>query len=256
MDTVILIKLISNLLYPLGLSCSLLVLGLLARWRQRRRIAGCSIVLSVLVLLLSSNPMVARWLAGKLESQYPQQPLQLIANHDAILVLGGGIRIPTAPAMHPQLGVSSDRLWYAAQLYRAGKAPRVFLLGGNVYPQPGLQPEAFYARDLLVQWGVPVDAIVLETQSRTTEQNRDGLRPLIQQYELKSALLVTSALHMPRAKVLFDDLPLRLTPASADVLVREVAYPTLFEWLPSASALLLSTKALHEYYGGWFARIN
>ena len=256
MDTVFLIKLVANLLYPLGLSCCLLAFGLLARWRQRGRIAGVSMVLSVLILVLASNPIVARWLAGQLEGQYPQQPLHQIERHDVILVLGGGIRIPTAPALQTQLGVGSDRLWYAAQLFRAGKAPRILMLGGNVYPQPGLQPEAVYARDLLVQWGIPAEAIMLETHSRTTEQNRDELRPFIQQYELKSALLVTSALHMPRAKTIFSDLPLRITPASADVLVRDVAYPTLFEWLPSASALLLSTKALHEYYGRWFTCIN
>ena len=256
MDTVILIKLVSNLLYPLGLSVCLLLLGLLARWWRWPRNGALSMLLSVLVLLFTSNPMVARWLAGQLEAQYPQQPLHVIEQHDAILVLGGGIRIPTAPAMHAQLGMSSDRLWYAAQLYQAGKAPRIILLGGNVYPQAGLQPEAYYARELLVQWGIPADAILVETQSRTTEQNRDNMLPLIQRYELKSALLVTSALHMPRAKTLFSTLPLHITPASADVLVRDIAYPALFDWLPSASALLLSTKALHEYYGRWFALIK
>ncbi len=211
--------------------------------------------LAILTLLLASNPMFAGRLARSLESQYPQMVVDKISEHDVIVVLGGGLRLPLAPAQHVQLGHASDRYWHATRLYRAGKAQRVIISGGNVYSQAGIDAEAIYAKALLQEWGVPDEAILLETQSRTTEQNQRYLVELIAEQEIRSILLVTSALHMPRAYTLFEQLPVIVTPASADVLVRERAAPKIFKWLPSASAFELSTVALHEYYGMAFARI-
>jgi len=54
---------------------------------------------------------------------------------------------------------------------------------------------------------------------------------------------------MPRAKTIFNDLNIALTPASADVLVRHARRPLWKSVVPSAQAFALSTNALHEYYG-------
>jgi len=200
--------------------------------------------------------MFASWLTSKLENQYPQRELSEIARHDAIIVLGGGVRIPSAPAMHTQLGAGSDRYWYAARLYHSGKAQKIILTGGNLYAQPGLQSEAFYASQLMQEWGVPRGAILTETASRTTQQNLDNIAELLVTENIQSALLVTSAMHMPRAYALFNRLPLPVTPASADVLVRATSAPRIFNWIPSATAMYLSTLALHEYYGKWFNHVR
>ena len=254
MDTVVLIKVIASLLYPLGLVIVLLLGAGVAK--LARRVAwsrGCCIG-ALAVLLIASNPLFANSLARSLEQRYPQQPLADIAVHDVIIVLGGGVRIPLPPAQQVQIGAGSDRLWYAARLYKAGKASRIFLTGGNVYAQQGFRGEAYYASQLLQQWGVPASAITLESNSRTTAQNKNYLAQTLAEQQIKSALLVTSALHMPRAYALFRKLPISMTPASADVLIRDKHVPAIMAWLPSAAALHLSTLALHEYYGRWFGR--
>lgn len=249
MDTVSLVKLFSALIYPAGLMACLLVLFILARWRAFDRLANASIYLCIIIFLSFSNPWLAERLAAGLEDQYPQKDIRQIAPKDALIVLGGGLRIPTAPAKQLQIGPGSDRLWYAAQLYKAGKANKIFISGGNIYFQPGLQGEAYYARQLLLAWGVPQSAIVSEAQSRTTAQNKDNIGVLLKRHKVSSALLVTSALHMPRAKTIFNDLNIALTPASADVLVRHARRPLWKSVVPSAQAFALSTNALHEYYG-------
>ena len=249
MDSVSLTKLISTLIYPLGLMFCFAIIVVIARRLSFDRLAKCSLLMIVLIFLCFSNPWVAGRLAQNLKRQYPQISINKITEHDAIIVLGGGLRIPSPPAKHVQIGFASDRYWYAVQLFRAGKAKKIFLSGGNVYHQHGLLGEADYAKALLKDWGVPASAIISEAQSRTTQQNKENVDAVLKRYGVESALLVTSAIHMPRAVSIFEGLDIKLTPASADVLVRKVSRPAWTNYLPSAYAMTLSTRALHEYYG-------
>lgn len=232
------------------------LLRILSRWIGAKRWSQFFGLLAGLALILASNPMFASWLAFQLERQYPQQEISDIARHDAIIVLGGGLRLPQSPAKHTQIGHGSDRFWYATKLFRAGKANSIILTGGNVYAQSGLQSEAFYASQLLQEWGVPRGAILFEGESRTTQQNRQNTASFLVENNITSAILVTSAIHMPRAHREFSRLPIPITPASADVLIRHSQRPAIFNWIPSASALQLTTVALHEYYGRWFSELN
>jgi len=250
MDTILLIKIISALAYPVGFLGVLILLRIVLS--PLRLIARFFSFLIIVVFLLASNPMVANFLAVSLEQQYPQRAIEDIVAHDAIIVLGGGIRLPSAPAKHTQIGLGSDRLWYAVRLYRAGKANKIILAGGNVFTQLGLRSEAYYASELLQEWGIPWSAILIESSSRNTQENIDKLEQLLIQRDISSALLVTSALHMPRAYAIINKLPIVVTPASADILVRLAYKPSVFQWLPSAGALNLTTISLHEYYGIWF----
>lgn len=256
MDTITLTKIISALIYPTGLIAVLLVLWIGLAWIGFKRLARVCGVLSVLLFLLASNAGFATWLGASLENQYPQRPLHEIPTHDAIVVLGGGLRVPLPPAQHTQIGHGSDRLWYATRLYRANKAKWVVLAGGNVFPLNGLQGEAYYAKQLLEEWGVPTEAILLEAESRTTAENSRAMNSLLTEHDIQDALLVTSALHMPRAYSLFSTLDIPVTPVSADVLIRQAERPSVLKWIPSAAALQLSTVAMHEYYGMWFHQIS
>ncbi|MBL4672552.1 MAG: YdcF family protein [Arenicella sp.] len=256
MDSVVVIKVISALLYPLGLVSLCAGLALLLLIRGRVLAARCCSAIAVVILLLASNPMMASKLVYSLERQYPQRAIESVAKHDAIILLGGGLRIPTAPAKYAQLAHGSDRYWYAAKLYRAGKTDKILISGGNVYQQPGVKSEAYYISELLQQWGVQQEAIELESGSRTTAENQRNTIDLINKDKIHSALLVTSAIHMPRAYSLFRKLPIEITPASADVLIRQSNSPAIFRLIPSASALRLTTAALHEYYAMWFAALK
>jgi len=252
MDSVVFIKIISALLYPLGL---VVISGLFALIFALMKAKGKSkfmTLISVCILLVSSNPVFSRFLVSKLENQFPQQSIEKITSHQAIIVLGGGLRLPNGPEQAAQLASGSDRYWLAAQLYLAGKAPLVIVTGGNVYERQGIKSEAFYVAEILERWGVPESAIVIETSSRTTGQNAGNVEPLLREKGIENVLLVTSAIHMPRAYSLFESLPIELTPVVADVLIQPDTSPPIFSFLPSADALKATTRALHEYYGIWF----
>lgn len=254
MDSVLLTKIVSLIIYPLGFACVLMVFGGVMYLLQRRHLALGSWVLCVGILLLASNPMFARQIAYSLEQQFPQKALVDVPRVDAVIVLGGGLRLPLPPAQHTQVTSGSDRYWYAVRLYKANKADKIILSGGNVFRQQGFAGEANYAAELLIQWGVSPDDIIVEEGSRTTAQNAQHTEHFLAQHNIESALLVTSALHMPRSYGLFKELPVEVIPASADVLIQQRKHPAILNWLPSAPALLLTTVSLHEYYGMWANR--
>lgn len=94
---------------------------------------------------------------------------------DAILLLGGG---------------GGERASRAAELFRAGAAPRILVSGAG---------DADGNRLLLMHRGVPSSAIVLEPNSKTTRENALFSIPMLRHLGAKKVILVTSWYHSRRA---------------------------------------------------------
>lgn len=256
MDIIVIKKILAHLAYPAGIIGCCIIITLVCKALGKKSWAGLFATLGVVVFLTASSPFVANTLISRLENRYPQPELSTTPVADAIIVLGGSLRLPAYPRRFSQLTHTSDRFWYAARLFKAGKAKQIILSGGNVYQQLALQPEAFYIKQILMELGIPQDAITIEGDSRTTEQNAQQTLKLLKKNALRSALLVTSARHMPRALSLFEDEQITVIPCSSDVLIADSYQPSIFNWLPNANAFSLTTVALHEYYGMWFDGAN
>src|SRR5690348_1933999 len=97
--------------------------------------------------------------------------------------------------------------------------------------------------------GVPSEAIEIETASRNTYENAREIEHMWQTRRFKSALLVTSAIHMPQAIAVFRRADLPVIASTADVLVVDGDLSDVFAWLPDASALVGTTNALKEWMG-------
>lgn len=246
---IILSKLLPLFVYPLGMSTWLLVAALLLGAANRRRSAMLCTGVALAILVVSGNGRVATALHRSLEQTYPPVPLAASASADAIIVLGGGLGLPLAPRVDIDLVGSSDRLRHAARLYTAGKAPRLILSGGNVFPQPPLLSESEYASRLLQEWGVPGDAVLLETQSRNTYENAQRSRELMARHGIRDALLVTSAAHMPRAAAVFRSAGVAVVPSPTDFNAVDTEQPELLSWIPDASSLAATTTAIKELLG-------
>lgn len=242
-------KVLSQLAYPLGSTTALLLLALLLIIVRRRH--GLSITLMILALTwlgALSMPAVSDRLRLSLESRYPQLAAQATPAADVIVLLGGGM-YPTPPDWpHPGMGASADRVWHAARLYHAGKAPRIIATGGTMGWDGERDSGSQSMRRLLLDLGVPDSAILLESRSRNTRDNAVFSQKLMRQEDLQSALLVTSALHMHRSMATFRAVGLEPIPAATDFEVApEPNHP--LRWLPDAEALHDSTRALKEYLG-------
>ncbi len=179
---------------------------------------------------------------------------------DVIVVLGGGARAPAPPRLGGELNEAGDRLLYAAQLYRQGAAPRVLLSGGRTeWVGSASVPEAETMADILTtSMGVPREALWLETASSNTYENAVETRAILEGRGAKTVILVTSAVHMPRAYRVFVKAGQDVIPASTDYIVTQEdwAYYTqpdfvvqLFNLLPTADNLVRTTVVLREYIG-------
>lgn len=243
-------QLVALAMAPLGTALLLGLLGWLLIGSRRPHTARRGrrlLLVAGLWLTVWSLPVVSESLRGAWEARAGERMLDRLPPAAALVVLGGGVSGALPPwRPDPDLGASADRLWHAARLYHAGKAPVVVLSGGVVRTGGGSEAQAM--RQLLQNLGVPDAAIWLEDQSADTAGNAERVVRLLRARGIERPLLVTSALHMPRAVREFARAGLAVTPAPTDF---EVINPTqdLLQWVPSADALGGSGRAFKELLG-------
>jgi uncharacterized SAM-binding protein YcdF (DUF218 family) len=252
-------KFLPPFVYPLGLACVLLALALLigrrSKWQPRL------IAVALLALWLGGNRIVTMALVRSLEWQYlPDKSLQTPGPHaEVIVVLGGSTRAQNFPRLMNEVSEDGDRVLYAAQLYRQGAAPRILLSGGTA-PWVGSSsvPGAESMADILTTVGVPREALWLEPVSRNTYENAVETQKILERQKISRIILVTSALHMPRAYAVFAKTGLDVIPAPTDFQVTQGGWEyrtqpdlvvQLFNLLPRAENMDLTTQALKEYIG-------
>jgi len=249
-------KVLGQALLPLSLAIEATVLALLLRRLGRKRLATVVFGLGFAVLLLSSIPVVANALVRGLEGQHAPLPLDATPTADAIVLLGGALAPARPPRLTAELTDGSDRVLHAARLFRAKKAPLVIASGGAGPGGGDESPESRDLADLLVEWGVPREAIVQEGASGDTHENAVETRGILDARGLRRILLVTSALHMPRALAVFQGAGIDAIPCPTDFLATEPARRTALDYLPDAEALLHSTAATHEWIGRLWYRVR
>jgi uncharacterized SAM-binding protein YcdF (DUF218 family) len=249
-----LMKLLLVVAYPLGAAILLLIVSVACIAFKLWRHALFSIGAAFSLLWVCSMPVFAAWALGTLERQFPARAIAETPEAEVIIVLGGAIGQPIPPRVVPDLSGASDRVLHAARLFRAGKATRVLVSAGNLSWVSSVKPEAELIRELLVEWGVPHRAIEIAGTSRNTYENALEIKEIWRTSRFQSALLVTSAAHMPRALAVFRRAGLPVIAATTDVRIVESSSASLLDWLPSAGALAMTSEALKEWIGYWAYR--
>lgn len=247
-------KLLPLFLYPLGIACILLVVALVML-RKPSRWVSLPVSLALIVLLLGSNSWIANNLVRSLERQHI--PETELPTAEAIVILGGATKSAVAPRPAVDLKEQGDRVLYGAQLYREGKAPLVIPAGGRIDWYGGGSSESEDMAQLLEFFGVPAAAIVQEPKSLNTYQNAVNVRQILQEQGINRVLLVTSAMHMPRAIRIFQRQGIEAIAAPTDFLVTSQEMDelsnspqaTALSLLPDAEQLEQTTKSLKEYLG-------
>jgi uncharacterized SAM-binding protein YcdF (DUF218 family) len=250
-------KFVPHFVYPLGLSLLLLISGILLFKRTRWGRILCLGALALLVIF--SSQAISNALLSSLEDQYPKLSVEAAPQAQAIAILAGlMVRGPSPSHRTVRLGESGDRLLVGFQLYRAGKAPLVLLSGGNVpfLNGSGDVPESRAASQLLQEWGVPANAILVEDASRNTRENATYSYRLLNPRGIRQILLVTSASHLPRAAAAFRKVGFHVTPVPADFRTGESEADLFLRWLPSAASLRQSQTALQEWLGIFVYRLR
>jgi uncharacterized SAM-binding protein YcdF (DUF218 family) len=92
------------------------------------------------------------------------------------------------------------RLDHAIQLWRRNLAPTMIVTGGTGVGDT--TSEAAVSQRYAVQRGVPVTAILLETEGRTTSESMEGVAALMGSRNRRDVLLVSDPFHMLRLTIL------------------------------------------------------
>jgi len=240
-------KVVALVVSPLGTALLLLACGLALEWAGRTRLARWWVAAAALWLTLWATPVMSDALRGSLEDRAGPRALSDVPAAEVAVVLGGGVRGAAPPRRpDPDLGDASDRLWHAARLYHAGKVKRLVVTGGA--PREGEGAEAPAMERFLVDLGVPASAIWREEASINTATNAELTAHMLRERGVTTIVLVTSALHMPRARANFErtGLVVHLSPTDFEVVDRPW---NLLRVLPDAEALQGSARAFKEIVG-------
>ena len=217
--------------------------------------------------------MMCRWIGVALEREWPVMKAEDAPKTDAIVLLGGGMGANTNVYPYAEMWNGADRVWHAARLYKAGKAPIVIPSGSG---------ERESAVPLLRDLGVPESAIVVEDKARNTEENAKFVSNLLNQSSLTNTcdtppsqllnlstsqpsrarpkvLLVTSAWHMRRSVLMYRRYAPRLEiiPAAADyeaTVTMGGAFGFRDIW-PDAELLSRNSVNFKECLGYWGYRL-
>lgn len=249
-------KIVGGILNPqvIGLILALAACAILwkcdCRKGSKARIwAICAAIASVAWSWAWSTAAMTRLIGFPLERRFPPQPAAEAPQADAIVILGGGMATNTNASPYAEMMGAADRVWHAARLYHAGKAPVIIPTGRG---------EELSSLPLLLDLGVPRDAIAIEPSARNTEENARFACDLVKRRREDGTpriLLVTSAWHMRRAMLMFKRYApgCEVVPAPTDheALVL-LGRPALFrDFMPSYDAAARNGYLFKEYLGYW-----
>lgn len=246
-----LIQWLKALILPPTLFFWLIVIGFMLLKRQPGR--GRNLLMTgILGTFVLSLPLVSNSLLGSLED-FPPLDAQTIkvSESRAIVLLGGGVHRSAPEYGGENLSrYTLERMQYAVKLHRETGLP-ILITGGRAHD--GFLGEAnVMARVLREQFGI--EARWLDNQAVNTADNARNSARLLQKEGINKILLVTHALHMPRAHAIFSQQGFEITAAPTGFM-GDISQDSIILLIkPSAEAWKRSFQAFHEYFGRvWYA---
>lgn len=231
-------KIVSFFIQPLGLLLFLaFLIFLLIKWRY-----FLTKVLALLLfagIFLFSYAPVANYLSLNLESKYPKYNNQ---QAKFISVLGNGHyeknNIPISSSLS---GASTKRVLEAISIYQQiSPKPRVIFTG-----YAGLQGKisnAKMAAKFAKKFGIDGKNIIILGSEKDTIDEAKSIKNIVKNNEV---ILITSAMHLHRATIIFKKSKIKTISIPADFYTNNTGYFSL----PKISYLQQSNAAIHEYLG-------
>ena len=237
-------KTVGFVISPIGIAILGGLVSLLCAKFKRQRMAKWLGWLIVAWLWLWMTPIMT-WVVGvPLERDFLVDgrvpTVVTFPEADAIVLLGGSMGIETNLSTYAEMWSGADRVWQAARLYKAGKAPKVIATSGRVVDT---------TFPLLREFGIPEDAMTRVDDARNTEEEAKS----IEKMGIKRILLVTSAWHMKRARLMFEkyapSVEVVCAPADFENSIVAARPFSFTDFLPDPGVFMGNSVALHEWVG-------
>jgi uncharacterized SAM-binding protein YcdF (DUF218 family) len=244
--TFVISKLLWLIAAPGNFLLLLLVAGVARSIASARRRGFVLIATATLGLLAIATLPIGVWLAAPLEDRFPAPTPP--ARVDGIVMLGDSVN-PLLSLAHGQVALTAaaGRITETVALARRYPTARIVISGGDGRLNPGVLSEAGATRDLLVQLGVAAQRIEIESVSRNTYENASLSYVAAQPKPGETWLLVTSAMHMPRAVGCFRRAGWTILPYPVDY--RTSTRMAMMPGVLLADNLVLVNVAAKEWLG-------
>ena len=222
-------KILPLLTAPISVVLFLLIIGLVMK-RSVFSISGLTI------LLIFSNPLFAEWAMRHAEKPFVPINISSLQKSDFVVVLSGDI----------------TRFETALSILENGKADKMIVTAGKVPWERKKFSDGHQYINVAKQRGIKSDKILITGSVQNTEQEVVEISKII---PIESTLtLVTSAIHMTRAKMLFEKAGFNIMAFPNKFFSGHKTTPMSF--IPSASALKRSSKIYREFQGRLFYRLK
>ena len=186
----------------------------------------------LLVLLVFSNPIFADWAIKQAEKPFVPIKIAALYKSDFVVVLSGDVA----------------RFENGLNIFEKGKADKIIVTAGKTPWEKKIDSDGHQYIKIAAQRGIRSEKILITNVVHNTEQEVMEIRKMI---PVDSKLtVVTSAVHMPRAKMLFEKSGFKITPFPIKFYLGNKITPMSF--IPSALALHRSSKIYREFQGRFY----
>jgi uncharacterized SAM-binding protein YcdF (DUF218 family) len=242
----------------IGVAIGVILLYTKDRWAK---LGKAWLTLLIIFYWIISTQLVAIVLEAGLSGR--TEPIEIrdqAEGAEAIVVLGGGsINLRSRGEVFSLLiSASALRAMEGIRLYELMDEPLVIVSGGSNPFLGGGTPESILLLDMLLDSGIPGDHIILETESRSTREQAEKIKPLLENMDIDNFILVTSPIHMKRSMAVFEAHG--MDPIPSPSALRSEGFDGKIGILPSWIALDASQSAFREYmalgyywFRGWLS---
>lgn len=219
-------------------------------WIRRTRAAGRLLLIAAVgSYWLLSLPLMCDWLGGTL----PRWLAPAVSKTDApqaIVALAAGVSrygdTGITDAVVVPMEQTALNAMEAARLYRQiGGLP--VIASGGCFDCTIEPPESATLRQLLIARAVPADRIIEESTSLNTREQALAVAQILRAHGWTVVALVTSPVHLLRARGSFAAAGIQVVPAPAAFHSGNVVFE--HRWRPSPEALSSSKLAMYDYFG-------
>lgn len=237
----ILKKIVSVFIVPPLALIWLALIGVLIS-RKKKMLGQVICCFSLVLILILSTPFAGSRLVVWVQDDSVVTTVDPRAQ--AIVILGGGVEAFAPEYQAPNPSSSSlERIRFGAFLAKKTDLPVLVTSGDPLHA--GAAEARVMQRILKNEWGIDVRWI--EEESVDTAENAKFSFAILQKENINRIYLVTHALHMPRAKYLFEKAGFEAIPAPTGIAV-----PNEFSWhniLPSGGSFGSTSAAFKEIIG-------
>ena len=223
---------------------------------KKVKFALLAVIILSLGLGIVSTPAVSVLIARPLENPYMNSEI-LVPPDDiqAVTVLSGGIYQGPADVFELPGDSTIQRVNRGVRFFLESEA-EYLIMQGRLSEEPGNRMVQLMAEQA-IRLGVDEDKIILEPESTNTMEHPYFLREIELFDQDIELAVVTSAWHLKRSELAFNNYYENITPVPAEFISFNLP-GGIYNFFPQVSGLRISTRAIHEYIGmiWYYLRLN